>query len=670
VKGQNAILSLFTLHLSLEPFVPDILKHPFSRVIFALLLSTILITLLPANREGVVFQQLLSAIPDLSKKLGDTVWAIPPDADATLSKAFAEAQKRRSSPVESGPQITFTNRETPTGYQLIATRTLNEQQITTLSPITAWSLFPPVTAILVAIISGRLIIGLSLAIFTGGLLSSLGAPLYLLPFIAFQKATIGYVWTPLQSSFQLYILAFTAGLIGMVRVTTLSGGNRGIADLLSRRAEGARSTRLAAFFMGLAIFFDDYANTIVVGTTLRPIADRFKVSREKLAYIVDSTAAPIAGIAIISTWIGYEVSLFQDLMTELNTGLSGYELFFHALPLRFYCLLTLAFVFLGAWLRRDYGPMLTAERRAQSTGQVMRPGATPMTGRAQDEIRPAEGVRPAWWTAAMPVILVITCVIGGMAIDTWDSEKVLTARSEHGLISSAYWTASFSSADTAKVLFIAAMLGSLLAITIAITRTHHETGAHIISLTDAVSTWARGIVGVWFAIVILILAWAIKEVCTDVGTSTYLTAALSPLISPGLLPLLIFLLAAMVAFSIGTSWTTMAILIPTVVPLAHALGGLPLTILAAAAVLDGAIFGDHCSPISDTTVMSSIASSCDHLDHVKTQLPYALTTMGLAGLFGYLGTATLYPGWLGLLLGLMAIPIILLTVGKDPDVST
>ena len=419
--------------------------------------------------------------------------------------------------------------------------------------------------------------------------------------------------------------------------------------------------------MGLAIFFDDYANSIVVGSTLRPIADRFRVSREKLAYIVDSTAAPIAGIAIISTWIGYEVSLFQDLMTDLKTGLSGYQLFFNALPLRFYCLLTLTFVLLSAYLRRDYGPMLAAERRAQTTGQVMRPGATPMTGRAQDEIGPVEGVHPVWSAAVLPVILVIVCVIGGMAFDTWDHERVLAARRDYGLMSSAFWSACFSNANTAQVLFVAAMLGSALAIVIAITRRHVETGARVISVGDAVSTWARGIVGVWYAIVILILAWAIKEVCADAGTSTYLTAALSPLISPGLLPLLIFLLAALVAFSIGTSWTTMAILIPTVVPLAHALGGLPLTILAAAAVLDGAIFGDHCSPISDTTVMASIASSCDHMDHVKTQLPYALTTMSIAGIFGYLGTALIYPGWVGLVLGLITIPIILLAIGKNPD---
>ena len=643
-------------------------KNPIVRAVFALALAAAFIAILPANREGVLHEQLSKAIPKLAGRVGDHRWVLSPDADRVLQKAFAEARNRRATAPDSGQAIAVRGAATATGYRLVAVRGFDRHE-EMISPVAAWSLFPPVVAILVAILSGRLILGLSLAILAGGFLASVGEPLSLWPAIALQKSLVDYVWMPLSSAFQLYILAFTAGLIGMVRVTTLSGGNRGIANALARRAEGARATRLAAFFMGLAIFFDDYANSIVVGSTLRPIADRFRVSREKLAYIVDSTAAPIAGVAIISTWIGYEVSLFQDLMADLKTGLSGYQLFFAALPLRFYCLLTLVFVLLSAYLRRDYGPMLKAERRAQTTGQVIRPGAAPMTGRARDEIVPATGVRPVWWAAVMPVLLVIAAVIGGMAFDTWGHADVVVARRDQGLVSRAFWSACFSNANTSQVLFVAAMLGSVLAIAIAITRKHGETGRRVISLADAVSTWARGIAGVWYAIVILILAWAIKEVCTDAGTSTYLTAALSPLVSPILLPLLIFLLSALVAFSIGTSWTTMAILIPTVVPLAHALGGLPLTILAAAAVLDGAIFGDHCSPISDTTVMASIASSCDHMDHVKTQLPYALTTMSVAGTLGYLGSAMIYPGWIGLLLGLIAIPTILLAIGKNPDVQ-
>ena len=634
------------------------------RILLGLLLSIALVAFLPDNAERVLHQQLIAEIPRLSETLHSGPWALSENADAALQSAFEEAQ--RPHPAPEGQPIAFSGLITADGYRLTATQS-RENRTALLSPVTSWSLLPPVVAILVSVISRRLILGLSLSILAGGILASLHLPLHLLAPAAVYKAAVGYVWAPLESAFQLYILAFTAGLIGLVRVTTLSGGNRGIADLLARRALGAKSARLSTFFMGTAIFFDDYANTIVVGSTLRPITDRFRVSREKLAYIVDSTAAPIAGIAIISTWIGYEVSLFQDLMDSLQTGLSGYQLFFNALPLRFYCLLTLAFVFLSSLMQRDFGPMLSAERRAQSTGQVLRPGAVPLIGRAHADVQPAEGIAPVWWAAALPVALVIFGVIFGMALDTWRHPDVLSLRQSAGFFSSDYWTACFSNADTAQVLFLSAMAGSLLAIAIAITRPHAQTGARVISLKAACTTYVRGIIGVWYAIAILILAWAIKEVCTDAGTSTYLTAALSPLISPTLLPLLIFVLSSIVAFSIGTSWTTMAILIPTVIPLAHALGGLPLTILTAAAVLDGAIFGDHCSPISDTTVMSSIASACDHLDHVKTQLPYALTTMGLAALFGYFGTAALYPGFVGLGLGLIAIPLILLTIGRNPD---
>ena len=272
----------------------DFLRNPIVRVVFALVLAVVLVGVLPGNRERVLHEQLLNAIPKLAEQFGDYPWMLSPDADRVLQEAFVGAQSRRSDASAEGEGIVFRGAATPSGYHLVAVRGSDERG-EVLSPVTAWSLFPPVVAILVAIISGRLILGLSLSVLAGGFLAALGEPLYYLPILALQKSLIDYVWAPLTSSFQLYILAFTAGLIGMVRVTTLSGGNRGIADVLSRRAEGARSTRLAAFFMGLAIFFDDYANSIVVGSTLRPIADRFRVSREKLAYIVDSNRRPYCG---------------------------------------------------------------------------------------------------------------------------------------------------------------------------------------------------------------------------------------------------------------------------------------------------------------------------------------------------------------------------------------
>ena len=533
--------------------------------------------------------------------------------------------------------------------------------------VDGWSLFPPLAAILAAVLTGRLILGLSVAILSGALISlPASTPFHALPFAVLRHALLDFVWIPLKDSFQLYILGFTASLIGMARVVSLSGGAQGIAELLAARAQSARSTRAATFLTGMAIFFDDYANTLVVGSTMRPIADRFRISREKLAYLVDSTAAPVAGVAVISTWIGFEVGLFDDAMRQVGSGISGYELFFRALPTRFYCLLTLAFIAASILLQRDFGPMLRAERRARLKGEVLAPGARPLTGSKGDALQVAPGVRAHWATAAAPVGLVIAAVLAGMHLDTWNIDEVAGLRQEHSFFSRSYWTAAFSHADNSKVMFLAALAGSALAFAVALSR-RDSAGRFPLSPWLVFRTWIKGITGFYYALIILVLAWSIKETCKAVDTAAYLIASLSGFLDPILLPILVFMLAALVAFSIGTSWTTMAILLPTMLPLAHGMGGLALTVLVASAVLDGAIFGDHCSPISDTTVLSSIATSCDHVDHVKTQIPYALATMATAALCGYLGSTLLYSPLLGLLLGIAVIVLILFFLGRNPD---
>ncbi len=530
-----------------------------------------------------------------------------------------------------------------------------------------WSLFPPLCAISVAMFTGRLILGLCSALM-GAAIISLPTGTGILESIGFvvHATTIGFVWTPLSDSFQLYILAFTTSLIGMVRIISVAGGTRGIAERLAHSAEGRRAARLSTWLLGMAIFFDDYANTLVVGTTMRPVFDRFRICREKLAYLVDSTAAPVAGIALISTWIGYEVGLFEDAMESVGTGISGYELFFRALPSRFYCLLALVSVGASILLRRDFGPMLSAARRANSTGAVLRDGATPMAGNEDRGLEVPAGIIADWRVAATPVVFVILGVLAGMQLDAWSVADVIEARGRDGFFSQGYWTMVFSNADSARVMFQAAIAGSVLAFGLAISR-RDGAGNFPITPRHAGRAWIGGVTGFSRALVILILAWAIKEACGAVGTSSYLVIALGDSLPAAALPVLVFLLASVVAFSIGTSWTTMAILLPTTIPLAHTLGGMPIAVLVAAAVLDGAIFGDHCSPISDTTVLSSIASSCDHLDHVKTQFPYALGTMVVAALFGYVGTALLWPAWVGLLLGAAIISAMFWVFGKDPD---
>jgi Na+/H+ antiporter NhaC len=537
----------------------------------------------------------------------------------------------------------------------------------TYDNLSGFAMLPPLVAILVAVASGQLLPGLTLAILSAAVVSlPAGTPLWEVPVLAAERAVVDFLWMPLRDSFQLYILGFSAGLVGMVRLIALSGGTQAVADLLATRASGARSTTVASFLMGLAIFFDDYANTLVVGTTMRPIADRFRVSREKLAYIVDSTAAPIAGVAVISTWIGFEVGLFDDMMREVQSGISGYELFFRALSLRFYCWLTLFFVALVAILERDFGPMRRAEESAWSGG-VSQDLET--TGDVEQQLSPSD-VRCHWLVAFAPVALVIGGVMVGMNLDSWDSSQVQEARRDGFLFSRTYWTAVFSNAHSSRVMFLAAMAGSVLAMAVALTRRSTVNGDRVFGVWSVFKTWIMGIAGFYYAIVILILAWAIKEACKAVTTSDYLVAALSGFLEPTFLPILVFLLAAIIAFSIGTSWTTMALLLPTMIPLAFQMGGLDLTVAVAAAVLDGAIFGDHCSPISDTTVLSSIATSCDHIQHVKTQLPYAAVTMAAAAICGYLGRIVLGSSALCLLSGGIVLTAVLLIVGRRSRVSS
>ena len=506
------------------------------------------------------------------------------------------------------------------------------------------ALLPPFLAILVALFFRRLVLALFAAVWTGATIVTGD------PFTALWYAFTKYIWGSIASSFNLYILAFTLGLVGMVQLVTRMGGVAGVLDRFKRLAESKRSTNITTVLLGLGIFFDDYANTVVVGTSMRPITDKHKISREKLAYLVDSTSAPIAGIAIISTWIGYEVGLFGDLAMQLGIGKGGYDIFFSALAFRFYCLFTLAFVIINVLSGRDFGPMLKAERRA-ANGKLMNDGAKPLTSSSLSKIGPKKDIPLRSRNAFVPILSVIGAVMVGMIWSGWSmgDVKIPSMGSDMSTFFSAWataipslsswevWRDAFSGADGAKVLFWSAIFSSCVAAFMAISQ-------KILTPKETLTTYLGAIPAMRLAIIILILAWSIRTLCEDIGTSVYLVSSVQDYLTPAMLPIATFLLASVIALSTGTSWGTMGILIPSMIPVAFYMtkdlpNGEHILLLCFAAVLDGAIFGDHCSPISDTTVMSSISTSCDHLDHVKTQLPYAVTTMTIAALFGYVGVA-------------------------------
>ena len=578
-------------------------------------------------------------------------------ANETIESAFSKLFE----PSGDGPVVLVD--ATLRGDHLVLTASIDggEETATGQARIGDWrSLVPPLLAILIALFFHRVLLGMVSAVLVGGVLHFTGGP-----FGRLWSGIDDYYVGNILSEFNLYIVGFTCALVGMVIVATRSGGSQGLIDLVTRVADSAKSTRIATALMGLVVFFDDYANTIVVGTTVRPMSDRRRISREKLAYLVDSTAAPIAGLAVISTWIAYEVGILQTLIDQIGLQLepgamtNGYAMFVAMIPLRFYCLFCLLFVFTGAITGRDYGPMLKAERRAALTGEVLGPNARPLTSRTISDILPEPGIRYRWYNAVAPVVVVIGAVLFGMLYS--GRGEVAAAGLEFNVLSFETWKYAFGGADSGKVLFIAAMLGSAVAIALPI-------GQRVLTARTAVLTWARGFPAMWLAISILVSAWAIQSVCRDLGTNVYLVSAIGESIPALVFPLFVFLVAAAVAFATGTSWGTMGILLPVILPWAFELAGgdgasMLIVLLSAAAVLDGAIMGDHCSPISDTTVMSSMASSCDHLDHVRTQLPYALTVMVIASL-AYLGAAA--GGSWGLLIlgGLVLIVTIFFVVGR------
>jgi Na+/H+ antiporter NhaC len=442
------------------------------------------------------------------------------------------------------------------------------------------------------------------------------------------RAIDHYVIQALADPDHVSIVVFSLLLGGMVGIVSRSGGMVGLVEALTPYATNSRRGQLVTWILGILVFFDDYANTLLVGNTMRPVTDRLKISREKLAYIVDSTAAPISSIALVSTWIGYEVSLIGDSLKAIGEDPSrAYSIFIQSLPYRFYPILALLFGLMVACSLRDLGPMLRAERRACS-GKKLAEAALPLSDFEGSALKPPEGKPKRWINALLPVLVVLIVTFAGLWF-TGRASFADGAAPQDGLQGIGE---IFGAGDSFKALLWGSLAGCLTALLLAAAQ-------RILSIAEGISAWLNGMKSMIAAMVILILAWVIAAICSDLNTSGYMVASLSEHIVPGVLPALVFILAALTSFATGTSWGTMGILIPLTVPtafgVAQAAGLDPssahaILLGAVSSVLAGAIFGDHCSPISDTTILSSMSAGCDHVDHVRTQLPYAIV-VGVVG---------------------------------------
>ncbi len=526
---------------------------------------------------------------------------------------------------------------------------------------TRWSLLPAALAIVVAVLTQRVLLALLLAGLGGAiawqatqLATAAGAPD---GFLATTWAGADHylrsaLWErSICGDFYLRITAFVVCLFMTIGIVTANGGVHGFVHWLQRRVGTPARAQLATWLTGLAIFFDDYSNCLVTGTTMRPLCDRVHVSREKLAWLVDTTAAPVAGLSVFSTWIAYEVSQFRAPLA-LVTRADGtpfraddaFAVFLDTLPFRFYCLFTLLLPALVILLRRDFGPMLAAERRARTLGKVLADDAHPLAPVAGSG-EPLTAAAPRARNALLPLGVFVFGALGimlaqGAFAGNWPADV-------HGFAASVRYLLGRAQPDLA-LLFAS---GSALLLAVLLTL-----GQRLLPLRTVAAVAANATRALVPAFGILFLAWSLGHIARDLGTSLFLTAGVGGELAPAALPLALFFTSALMAFATGTSFGTMAILLPNVVLLAHRLGsegaflgdpahgGVTLMLLSLGAVLEGSIFGDHCSPISDTTVLSSMGSQCDHLAHVTTQLPYALLAMAVAAACGYLPMVLFGPG--------------------------
>ncbi len=532
------------------------------------------------------------------------------------------------------------------------------------------TLIPPVAAIVLAFITKDVILSLFLGVLSGTfLIGMVDQNIAASALFAFTDLCSRMVKS-MADTWNAGILLQVMCIGGLIALVTKSGGTKALALWLSKHADTPVLGQIYTWLMGIVIFFDDYANALIVGPIMRPLMDKFKISRAKFAFIIDATAAPITGIAVISTWVGVEISAIKEAYSQIGIeNINAFTVFVETIPYRFYNIFMIFFVVATAVMSREFGSMY----RAEIASRGGKSGAADFKIKnLEDQIFvPKEGVALRKLNAIIPLGAMIVLSVIGFYLNGYSSleGEALEAVKAAPLSFTSIRTA-FSAADASVVLFQSALFSSIIAVVLGIAQ-------KIYGVKEAIEVWVGGWKSMLNTVIILLFAWSLSSVIKELGTSRYLVELLSDATPRFALAIVIFVLSSFISFSTGTSFGTMGIVTPLAVPLAHAVGqkyGLSgeefhvFMCVNISAVLTGAIFGDHCSPISDTTILSSMGAGCDHIEHVSTQMTYALVVCGISIICGYLPAGFGLSVWGCLILGIAAIILLLRVVGKRVDV--
>lgn len=504
---------------------------------------------------------------------------------------------------------------------------------------TAWSLLPPVLALLLVILTRRVLVSLGVGIVVGALMIHDFQVIDGLSQIVGIVRDLFYVDGAINN-WEFYILLFLLLLGMMASLISLSGGSVAFGQWAMKRVKTRAGAQLVTIGMGIIIFIDDYFNSLTVGNIARPLTDRHRVSRAKLAYLIDSTAAPICVIAPISSWGAYIITVIAGILTtHAVTEYGALQAFLLMIPMNFYAVLAILMVGAVAWYRLDFGAMKRHEQRAWETGQLVDPTRGEVPGDHGEEKTEDGHIGGLLW----PILALIAGTVGTMI---WTG-----ATGTEGAVT---LLAIFENTDVA----VSLLYGGVLAVIVSLVQNGllRRPASHILS-----RLWA-GIRSMLPAIYILIFAWTMIAIISDLGTGTYLAGWVDSHIPVALLPALLFTISGFMAFTTGTSWGTFGIMLPIAGEIAATTEpSLMLPVLAS--VLAGSIFGDHCSPISDTTILSSTGAGSHHIDHVLTQLPYALIVAGIT-LVGYLVLGFFGNVWIALSLSILLLFAVAMIIRK------
>ncbi len=463
-----------------------------------------------------------------------------------------------------------------------------------------WALVPAIIAIALALITKEVYSSLFFGIIVGGLLySSFNIE------AAIQHVFVDGMIAQLSDSWNVGILIFLVVLGTMVMLMNRAGGSGAFGRWAVAHVKTKAGAQLATILLGVLIFIDDYFNCLTVGSVMRPLTDKHKISREKLAYLIDATAAPVCIIAPISSWAA-AVTGFVD-------GANGLTLFVRAIPYNFYALLTIVMMITLTYTKFDYGPMKLAELNSKANGSAPKRAEHISPTGADDQPTPPVSNKGKVIHLVLPIVSLIVCCIIGM---------IYTG----GFFEGENFIDAFSNSDAS----VGLVYGSVAALLITIV---FFLATRVLSFTECMNAIPEGFKSMVPAILILTFAWTLKAMTDSLGAADYVAGLVEGFVGTSvmsLLPAIVFLVAVFLAFATGTSWGTFGILIPIVVGVFGADLNNELMIIAISACMAGAVCGDHCSPISDTTIMASAGAQCDHIRHVSTQLPYAMTAAGVS----------------------------------------